>query len=261
MRRTAGVERVYSDDQEATAYLESDIARNALEIWELKFESDRFELYAVRDEGRTVAHLSNYHAPEADYVIVGGRATAILPLLSLVPPKAVVILAADAFEAAKGSIRPGLVYRVDLMMVRRDEERLVEPRAAVWLSEKHTEEYAAFSPPGIPQAPVDYARDYLARHPTLGVLDDGKLVAVASLGAFLPSMAVIMAVETLKASRRKGHGSAVVSAAVREALSRSEACSLWVAGENAGAISLYRKLGFNKVGEALWADLGTGQHP
>jgi ribosomal protein S18 acetylase RimI-like enzyme len=255
------VERVHADDQEAVSYLEYDLARNALEIWGLKFESDRFELYVLRDEGRTVAHLSNYHAPEADYVNIGGRATAILSLLPLVPRMAVVTFATEAFEAAKGSIRPDSLYRVDLMLVRRGEERLAGPRAAVELSEKHADDYTAFSPPGSPQAPIDYAREQLARHPTFGVFEDGRLVAVASLGAFLPDMAVIMAVETLKESRRKGHGSAVVSAAVREALNRSKACSLWVASENAEAVSLYLKLGFKKVGEVLWADVGTGQHP
>lgn len=255
------VERVYADDQEAISYLESDLARNALEVWGLKFESDRFELYVLRDEGRTVAHLSNYHAPEANYVNIGGRDTAIVPLLPLLPRRAVVTLAAGAFEKAKDSIRPDSVYRTDLMLVRRGEGRLAGQRAAVELSERHVDDYAAFSPPGSPQAPIDYAREHLARHPTFGAFDDQKLVAVASLGAFLPDMAVILAVETLKESRRKGYGSAVVSAALREALNRSKACSLWVASENAGAISLYRKLGFERVGEGLWADMGAGQHP
>jgi len=257
----AKVERVYADDQEAISYLESDFARNALEIWGLKFESDRFELYVLRNEGRIVAHLSNYHAPEADYVNIGGREVAILPLLTLVPRRAVVTLTVDAFEAAKGSIRADSVCRVDLMLVRRGEVRLADPRGAVELSEKHANKYASFSPPGSPQAPIDYARDHLARHQTFGVFDDGTLVAVASLGALLPDMAVIMAVETLKESRRKGHGTAVVSATVREALNHSKACSLWVASENAEAVSLYRKLGFKKVGDVLWADIGTGQHP
>jgi predicted GNAT family acetyltransferase len=147
------------------------------------------------------------------------------------------------------------------MLVSRGEERLAGPRAAVELSEKDADGYAAFSPPGSPQAPIDYALEQLERHPIFGAFDDGKLVAVASLSAFLPDMAVIMAVETQKESRRKGYGGAVVSAAVREALSRSKACSLWVASENMGAIPLYRKLGFKKLGEALWADIGTGQHP
>ena len=87
------------------------------------------------------------------------------------------------------------------------------------------------------------------------------LVSVASATAFHPEISVIIAVETRKEFRRRGYGSSVVSAAVREALDRSRSCALWVAARNAEAQAVYGQLGFKKVGEELWVDIGTGVTP
>jgi ribosomal protein S18 acetylase RimI-like enzyme len=258
----AAVERVYGDNREAIAYLEGDLLRNALDIWSLGFEGKRNELYVVRDQGRMVAHLSIYHAPEADYVNVGGRESEIGPLLSLIPSKAVVFLTLKAFEAAKGSLKPDSVVRNDMMLVRRGEEALIHPDLAVRLSEKDAAEYAGFgSSFNSPPAPIEWAREGLADHPVFGVFDDGRLASVASVTASLPDVGVIMGVETHRDFRRKGYGSAVVSAATREALRRSKSCALWVASRNVEAVALYYRLGFRKIDEEMWLDFGTGLTP
>src|SRR5579862_9500162 len=118
------VERVYGDDLEAIRYLEGDLLRNALDIWGLGFEGQRNELYVVRDQGKIVAHLSIYHAPEADYVNVGGTESEIGPLLTLIPGRAVVFLTMKAFLAVEGRLKPDSVVLNDMMIVRRGEERL-----------------------------------------------------------------------------------------------------------------------------------------
>ncbi|MCL4518229.1 MAG: GNAT family N-acetyltransferase [Thaumarchaeota archaeon] len=70
-----------------------------------------------------------------------------------------------------------------------------------------------------------------------------------------------MGVETRQEFRRRGYGSIVVSAAVREALKHSRCCSLFVRSDNEQALGLYWALGFKKIGEELWVDLGTGLIP
>jgi ribosomal protein S18 acetylase RimI-like enzyme len=258
----AAVERVYGGNREAIAYLEGDFLRNALDIWGLGFEGQRSELYVVRDEGEMVAHLSIYHAPEADYVNIGGTESEIGPLLTLIPGRAVVFLTLKAFEAAKGRLKPDSVVPNDMMIVRRGEERLFRPDLAVRLSEKDATGYAGFgSSFNSPPAPIEWAREGLADHPVFGVFDDGRLVSVASVTASLPDVGVIMGVETQRDFRRKGYGSAVVSAATREALRRSKSCVLWVASRNTEALGLYRRLGFRKIGEEMWLDFGTGLTP
>jgi len=259
---TVGFERVYAEDSEAVAHLETDLNRNALDIWNLRFESHRYELYVNRDQGVIRAHLGIYHAPEADYVTIGGREEAIGPLLTLIPSRAVVLLPPGAFEAARGNMKPGNVYLNDLMLVRRGEEMLGHTDFAVRLTEKDAEEFAGFgSSFNAPPVPVEWARERISRDAIFGAFNQRKLVSVASATAFHPDVAVIMGVETRNEFRRKGYGSSVVSAATREALNRSKSCTLWVAARNAEALAIYRRLGFKKIGVELWVDIETGLTP
>ena len=262
MRRRLDLRGSHAEDSETIAHLETDLNRNALDIWNLRFEGHRYELYVNRIQGAIGAHLGIYHAPEADYVTIGGRDEAIAPLLALIPSRAVVLLPPGALEVARGNMKPGNIYPNDLMLVRRGEESLGHPGLAVRLTEKDAEEFAAFGFSfNAPPVPVEWARERISRDAVFGAFDQGKLVSVASATGFHPDVAVIMGVETRNEFRRRGYGSSVVSAATREALNRSKSCTLWVASRNAEALAIYRRLGFKKVGEELWVDIGTGLTP
>jgi ribosomal protein S18 acetylase RimI-like enzyme len=227
----------------------------------VKRESQRNELYVSRDDGAITAHLGIYHSPEADYVSIGGREDALDGLLPLVPERAVVLLTPKAFERVGDRLGSGRVHATDLMVVGRGEERLVHPELAVRLSEKDAEEYAGF---GLsfagPPPPEEWARERLVRETVFGIFD-GRLASVASTIVPTPELAVIMGVETRKEFRRRGLGSAVVSAALREALNRSCSCLLGVASDNEEAKGIYARLGFRKVDAELWVDIGTGLSP
>jgi len=261
-RRTAtGVERVKDDDPEALAYLESNLVHNALEIWSMKRESERHELYVRRRNGAIVAHLGIYRAPEADYASIGGQDEEIIELLAVIPEKAVVLLTPSAFGLVGGRLGSEKAYMSDLMVVERGRERLVNPDRAVRLSEKDSKEYAGFGPKFVgPPTAEELARERISKEAVYGVFD-GRLVSVASAVVPLPEMAVITGVETKKEFRRRGYGSAVVSAAAREALGRARSCLLGVASDNEEAKGIYRRLGFRKVGEEVWVDVGTGLSP
>jgi ribosomal protein S18 acetylase RimI-like enzyme len=261
-RHTAsGVEKVNDDDREALAYLETNLIHNALEIWSMKSESQRHELHVRRHNGAIIAHLGIYHAPEADYVSIGGQEEAIGELLSLIPEKGVVLLTPRAFELVRGRLKSEKAYMSDLMLVERGEERLVNPDRAVRLSEKDSEEYAALGPSFVgPPTPTEWARERILREAVFGVFE-GRLVSTASVVVPLPEIAVVIGVETRKEFRRRGYGTAVVSAATREALDRSKSCLLGVASDNEEAKGIYHRLGFRKVGEEVWVDVGTGLSP
>ena len=72
------LEKVYDYSADVGSYLEDDLVRNALDIWNLRFENERYELYVSRrDRTKIEAHVSIFYAPEADYVSIGGRGEAI----------------------------------------------------------------------------------------------------------------------------------------------------------------------------------------
>ena len=148
------------------------------------------------------------------------------------------------------------------MVVERGEERLRNPELATRLSRESDIEYSNFgSSFNLPALPIEWIRKRIDEDTIFGAFADGKLASVASLVAWLPQMAVIMGVETKPEFRRRGLGAVAVSAAVREALTLSQSCSLFVRSDNAAALSLYREIGFKKVAEELWIDIGTGLIP
>jgi ribosomal protein S18 acetylase RimI-like enzyme len=256
-----GVSRVRGEQDDVLAYLKADLVHNVLEVWSLKYESNRHELYVHRDDGGITAHLSIYHSPEADYIAIGGDESAASRLVHLVPKRAIVLLSQGAFAEADDRLRSGTVYKSNLMLLERGQERLIHPELAVRLTQNDAEEYAGFGPSFTgPPSPLEWARERLGREATYGVFD-GKLVSVATTIVPLEEMAVVIGVETKEGYRGKGYGSSVTSAATREGLARAEKCLLGVSSDNAGAKSIYGRLGFRKVSELLWVDVGAALSP
>jgi predicted GNAT family acetyltransferase len=52
-----------------------------------------------------------------------------------------------------------------------------------------------------------------------------------------------------------------VSAVTQEALKNAEAAALFVRSDNYPAIKAYEKIGYKKIGEKAWIDVGTGLRP
>ncbi|MFI9593930.1 GNAT family N-acetyltransferase [Nonomuraea sp. NPDC052265] len=78
----------------------------------------------------------------------------------------------------------------------------------------------------------------------LGVLDDGKLVAMAGERLRPPGWTEISAVCTAPEARGRGHAARLVGALVWRILARGDRPFLHVAESNTGAIALYEGLGF-----------------
>ncbi len=66
---------------------------------------------------------------------------------------------------------------------------------------------------------------------------------------------------TAKDHRMRGYAAQVTSAVTKEALREAPIVSLLVVSTNRPAIRLYEKLGYRKVAEWTWMDVGTGRTP
>lgn len=262
MQHGLKVEKISKSNLEIMDYLGKDVARNALDIWSLEHESDRYKLRVCRQGKDVKAHLGTYNTPEAIYISLGGVEEAAEALLPLVPTKAVLTTTNDLGDLVNRKLKCDAAYPNDFMVVGRGEEKLRSPELARRLSREFEIEYSAFgSSFNVPEIPMEWIRDRLDKNVIFGAFDNGKLASVTGLVAWLPQVGVIMGVETKVEFRRRGFARIVVSAAVQEGLKRSEACSLFVRSDNQEAISLYRSLGFKKQGEEVWIDIGTGLIP
>ena len=255
------VVRAERGDQAALDYLQKDVFRNALDIWGLQREEKKYALYLYKARGEVASHIGFFRAPEAVYASIGGEAGAAENLLGLVPKRAVVVCSPELLGAVKRRLRYDMIFPNDLMMVRRGEEKLKSRIEAVRLSSEHAAEYASFGASfNVAESPLEWSLEVLENSFVLGIMSEGKIASVARIAAWLPQVAVIQGVETKPDLRRRGFGQAVVSAAVQEGLKLSESCCLFVRSGNE-AESLYRGLGFRKIGEDYWVDVGTGLVP
>ncbi len=258
------VERVLQLTSDVTTYLQANLLVNALDLWNLEHEANNLELFMSRDQGRITGHLSIFRTPEADYTSLSSMAPeAAGVLLDLIPKKCVLILEPALYESIKNVIQPHVVYPNDRMVVVRGQETLANPDLAVRLSVGDVPEYQRFGTSlfNASQVPIEWAQERLQRDIVFGVFSDDSLASVASVVARLPGMAVIMGVQTLQEFRGMGYATAASSAATREALKSSESCALFVRSDNSVAIHIYKKLGYEKVGEEFWIDVGTGLVP
>lgn len=246
----------------ALSYLEQNIVRNALDIWLLARERKRYNLHVCYIADVISAHLGIYDTPEAKYTSLGGNLEAARSLLLFIPDKAVVTAPPKFGRLVADRFPTSVAYPNDIMTLKRGAEKLEDPGQARRLTSNSADEYATFgSSFNVGKIPEEWSREQIRRYIIFGIFIGGKLASVATLGAWLPKVAVILAVETKPKFRGRGLGARVVSAAVQEALKRSETCSLFVRSDNEAAVALYRKLGFRKFGEELWIDKGTGIVP
>jgi ribosomal protein S18 acetylase RimI-like enzyme len=153
--------------------------------------------------------------------------------------------------------------KIDLqivMLVRKGEERIPSVNVKViTIHEELAEEWTRFVLPegwGLTEEIVENNRKFLKQYAAFGIMDsDGRIVSVADSFVQLPHVTVISGVETHHSHRKMGYGTAVVSAALKDALACSQAAMLFVNRDNHDAIRIYGRLGFHKIGECISAEI------
>jgi ribosomal protein S18 acetylase RimI-like enzyme len=263
MSLTIRVELVAEATEDVVKYLGADLLRNAFDIWNLKFDREWQEFYVCRDGDSIKAHISIFSAPEANYVSIGSvDRTAVTPLIAYLPVKGVVLMEPAIYGLIKDKISPTAVYPCDIMIVKRGGEDLPKTDQAFQLTPGDALDYSRFGTSfNLSEVPVEWAEERIRKDIIFGIRAGSRLASVASVIARLPEMAVVSGVETKEEFRMKGLGAMVSCAATREGLRRSEACVLWVRSNNLGAVRLYQRLGYRKVGDELLVDIGTGMVP
>ena len=103
--------------------------------------------------------------------------------------------------------------------------------------------------------------EWIARMPIYGVFVEGRLVSYAGSFIQMPEIWLIGGVYTDPDYRNRGYAYAATSAVTNEALRNSKMAALFVRSDNEPAIRVYEKIGYRKIGEKLWLDVGTGLKP
>ncbi len=254
------VDHVTDERQDVIEYLEKEPVLNVLEIYDLKKERHRIDFYACRDGNEVQGHLMKITDPDGTYVSIAGRKEeVILELLKHLTDLKVVITCSPRFtQLISSQVRATAIYTNNIMLVRRGEEKLARLNPSSKLSAENALEYSEFFSPPLP---TEWCKERLEKDSIFGIISDGKIVSIASAVAKMPKASVVMSVETRPEYRGRGYATLTTSAATEEALKHSEVAVLYVRSNNAQAIQIYEKLGYRKIGEEAWIDVGTGLVP
>jgi len=112
-----------------------------------------------------------------------------------------------------------------------------------------------------PSGTVQRYIEWISKMPIHGICRNNELVAYAGSFLQLPQVWMIGGVYTHPNHRNKGYATLTTSAITEEALKNAETAALFVRSDNYPAIRVYEKIGYKKIGEKLWVDVGTGQKP
>jgi GNAT superfamily N-acetyltransferase len=261
------VESARDLSDELRSYLSLDPIGNAFALHDLSHEPDRTELWIARVKGQLRAHLLVYDAHEfgVKWVHLSGRPDATEELLAHIPARKAVVITDPALgpQIASRFETSGL-YPEEIMVAERESARPTTSNLAVRLTGTNAEEYARLVVPSVfrlNEKVLELNRRHLNEEVVYGVFVDGVLVSVAGTSVRTPRAWIVGGVETLPSHRRKGYATEVTSAVTKEALGGAERAGLYVRKDNDAAIRVYERLGYRKVGERVWIDLGTGLAP
>jgi len=244
-------------------YLRSDSARNLFAIYDLLKERENTTISLAIEKGKIVGYLLRYSGLSYPTAIVRGLRPAVARLLEEVRGQRMVLfLDSDALDLAEARVNATAVIKEDLMVVEPNEVELPAQNLARRLGPGDAAGilnlYSDYRPTR--ENPERYER-WAERHVVYGAFQNDVLASVAGTWAETEEGWIIGGVYTAPSYRGIGLGTMTTSAVTTQALISAKQSTLFVVSSNRSAIRVYEKLGYRKVGERLWVDVGTGIKP
>jgi GNAT superfamily N-acetyltransferase len=244
--------------------LKSNPVRHVFALYDLQHELEKTEMYVAFENNFVNGYLLIYKGLSYPSVILEGDKKVAEKLLPFLREEHFIMhVSPELLPIVKRKYPNAKIYMEDWMIARRGEVHHCAFNEAKKLRLKDAEQlaelYATF--PERPDVEVKLCRELIRKGITYGVSVEGKLVSTARVMLQLPQVWLIGGVLTHPHYRNKGYATQVVSAITEEALNSAKAVVLFVSSDNEAAKKVYLKIGYKKIGERAWVDVGTGMKP
>jgi len=244
--------------------LRPDVITHVFAFYDLQYEQENTIMRAAVEDNRLKGYVLTYHALDFPSVVLECDGEDAAKLLKYVPEDKFIMHAPQHLLPAIESKFPASKHYVEnWMLVNKGKAEFFSSEHVRRLKEEDGSKLASVlsSLKGRSKQSQKKYSDWIKKMPMYGVFVDDELVSYA--GSFIQTREVWMigGVYTLPDHRNKGYATLSTSAITREALEKSEAAALFVRSDNYSAIRAYEKIGFRKIGEKLWVDVGTGRKP
>jgi len=253
-----------SNEQWIIDYLRQDVVRHVFAFYDLQHDPEHTTMYAAFEVDRLSGYILIYAALEFPSVVLECDVGTVGKLVEYAPSDRFIMHAPSNLLAEIESRIPSARHYVEnWMLVRKGEANFFRSAHVRKLNTVDGSRIAALLPSRKDHAgTVDKKyTDWVGIMPTYGVFMDGDMVSYAGSFIQTPQIWMIGGVYTDLNHRNRGYATLATSAITEEALRKSDAAALFVRSDNYPAISVYEKIGYKKIGEKLWIDVGTGMKP
>jgi len=245
--------------------IRSDIIKHIFAFYDIQFDPDHTTIHAAFENDDLIGYLLLYTATDVPSVILECEPRVGEKLIQNAPESNFIVHTnPDLLNAVNGRFPDAKNYLENWMLVGKDAANLLTSKLVRRLSTE--EDAAAFAKLVLNRKDRSKRNlkkylDWIAKMPMYGVFVKDELVSYAGSFIQLPQIWMIGGVYTAPDHRNKGYASLATSAITKEALRKAERAALFVRSDNLPAISAYEKIGYRKIGEKLWIDVGTGMKP
>jgi ribosomal protein S18 acetylase RimI-like enzyme len=245
--------------------LKRDVVRHAFAFYDIQHEPEKTTVHAAFEENSLKGYILKYTASEFPSVVLEGDADTAAKLIKHCPQdKFIMHIPPSLLQTVKSRFPHAKSYVENWMLVKKGEQNIFSIEHTRRLrSEQDAYKLATLlsSRKDRPEATMKRYFGWIRKMPLYGVFIEGELVSYAGSFIQMPQVWLIGGVYTHPNCRNRGYATAATSAMTEEALRNAEAAALFVRSDNQPAIRAYEKIGYRKIGEKLWIDVGTGLKP
>jgi ribosomal protein S18 acetylase RimI-like enzyme len=245
--------------------LKLDIVKHVFAFYDIQHDPEHTSMYAALENEKLKGYILTYTALDVPSVILECESDTAQSLIKHAPEDAFIMHTPPSLRPIIETRFPNARYYVEnWMLVKKEQGNFFESEAVRRLcTEDDASSLAALISSRRDRLTRTVRRclDIISKTPTYGAFLNHELVSYAGSFLQLPQVWMIGGVYTHPNHRDKGYGTLTTSAVTEEALTHAEAAALFVRSDNHPAIRVYEKIGYKKIGQKLWVDVGTGMRP
>jgi RimJ/RimL family protein N-acetyltransferase len=244
--------------------LRSDVVKHVFAFYDIQYEPENTVMYAAFENSNLKGYILTYTALDFPSVVLECEKGTAEKLIEHAPEGHFIIhVQPNLLPIVEGKFSNAKPYVEDWMLIKKGQAHFFGSKVVHRLcSEEDASRLAILlsSREDRPNRKKKYM-EWISETPMYGVSLDSELVSYAGSFIQLPQVWMIGGVYTHPDYRNKGYATLATSAVTEEALRHAETAALFVRSDNYPAIRVYEKVGYRKIGEKLWVDVGTGLRP
>ena len=246
-------------------FLKSDIIRHVFAFYDIQHEPEHTTVYVAYEDEDLKGYILIYTALKFPSVVLECESEIAEKLVKYAPDNRFIMhTPPNLLSIIKRRFPDAKHYVENWMLVKRGQANSFQSEFVRRLRSEEDAAKLAMLLSTQQNRPRGIAKRYIEwidKMPVYGFFVNDELVSYAGSFLQLPEIWMIGGVYTHPNYRGKGYATLATSAVTDYALRNAETAALFVRSDNHPAIRVYGKIGYIKVGEKLWVDVGTGLMP